>query len=72
MKHIRECKIVAKREGAQCVAVVHQGNTHIRLLFEAAGATFALTIPSSPSSPSSPRYLVEFRADVRRRLRAAA
>ena len=69
MKHLRECKNVLRREGAQCVAVVHQGNTHIRLLFEAAGATFALTIPSSPSSP---RSLVEFRADVRRRLRAAA
>jgi hypothetical protein len=43
MKHGRECTIVARREGAQCVAVVQQGNTHIRLLFEAAGATFALT-----------------------------
>lgn len=69
MKHIRECKTVVRREGAQCVAIVRQGNTHIKLLFEAAGATFALTVPSSPSSP---RSLVEFRADVRRRLRAAA
>ena len=69
MKHLRECKIVARREGAQCVAVVHQGNTHIRLMFDAAGATFALTIASSPSSS---RSLVEFRADVRRHLRRAA
>ena len=69
MKHIRECKTVARREGARCVAVLHQGNTHIRLLFEAGGTTFALTVASSPSSP---RSLVAFRADVRRGLRAVA
>lgn len=69
LKHVREYADVARREGAECVETFHQGKNHVRLVLHAGGSTFVLTIPCSPSDQ---RGGTNFRADVRRRIRAAA
>jgi hypothetical protein len=68
LKHVREYQQVARREGAKCVATLHLGK-HLRLVFEAECGRFELTIPASPSDH---RGRIKFRADVRRRMKAAA
>jgi hypothetical protein len=68
VKHVREYIGLARHEGADCVAIIQLGK-HLRLAFESERARFDVVIPASPSAQSG---RINFRAEVRRRVKRRA
>jgi hypothetical protein len=65
MRHVRDYRQVARREGAECVSCLH-GGKHLRMTLEYDGGRFELVIPATPSDR---RGRNNFQAEVRRRVK---